>query len=150
MELSKNELFIAVREIISQSRLKVFRATNSVLLESYWQIGKLIVEDEQQGKLRAEYGAATLKILSKHLTLKFGKGFDESNLRNIRSFYKSFPIRDAVRHELSWTHYRLLSSFGISKPYTLYFQPYTLNLSPSTFSLQPQNHENHPHRNIPL
>ncbi|WP_316824027.1 YhcG family protein [Pedobacter miscanthi] len=109
MELSKNELFNAIREIINQSRLKVFRAANSALLESYWQIGKLIVEDEQQGKLRADYGAATLKNLSNQLTFEFGKGFDESNLRNIRSFYKSFPIRDAVRHELSWTHYRLLS-----------------------------------------
>jgi len=109
MELSTNELFIAIKEIINQSRLKIFRAANSALLQSYWQIGKLIVEDEQQGKLRAAYGKETLKNLSIQLTLEFGKGFDESNLRNIRSFYKSFPIRDALRHELSWTHYRLLS-----------------------------------------
>jgi len=122
MELSKNELFIAVREIISQSRLKVFRAANSALLESYWQIGKLIVEDEQQGKLRAEYGAATLKTLSNQLTLEFGKGFDESNLRNIRGFYKSFPIRDAVRHELSWTHYRLLSRLDSEEKRKFYIE----------------------------
>jgi len=109
MELATNELFTAIREIINQSRLKVFRAANSALLESYWQIGKLIVEDEQQGKLRADYGKATLKNLSEQLSTEFGKGFDESNLRNIRSFYQSFPIRDALRHELSWTHYRLLS-----------------------------------------
>ena len=137
MELSKNELFNAIKEIISQSRLKVFRAANSALLESYWQIGKLIVEDEQQGKLRAEYGAATLRTLSNQLTLEFGKGFDESNLRNIRSFYKSFPIRDILRHELSWTHYRLLSRFAIPKPYTFSLQPYTFSLQPYTFSLQP-------------
>lgn len=109
MESTTNKLFTAISEIINQSRLKVFRAANSALLESYWQIGKLIVEDEQQGKLRADYGKATLKNLSKQLTFEFGKGFDESNLRNIRSFYNSFPIRDALRHELSWTHYRLLS-----------------------------------------
>ncbi|SDD95921.1 DUF1016 N-terminal domain-containing protein [Pedobacter soli] len=101
MESTTNKLFTSIREIINQSRLKVFRAANSALLESYWQIGKLIVEDEQQGKLRADYGKATLKNLSAQLSAEFGKGFDESNLRNIRSFYNSFPIRDALRHELS-------------------------------------------------
>jgi len=68
---------------------------------TYWQIGQLIVEAEQQGKQRAEYGKYTLKNLSKQLTLEFGKGFDESNLRNFRTFYQSFPIRDTLRHELS-------------------------------------------------
>ena len=109
MELSQNGLFNSIKEIIVQSRLRVFRAANSELLQSYWQIGKLIIEDEQNGNLRADYGKGVLKKLSEQLTLEFGKGFDESNLRNIRGFYKSFPIRDALRHELSWTHYRLLS-----------------------------------------
>ncbi|RZK53468.1 MAG: DUF1016 domain-containing protein [Pedobacter sp.] len=109
MELANKNLFDAVREIIVQSRLRVFRTANSELLESYWHIGELIIKDEQQGKQRANYGKSVLKKLSNELTLEFGKGFDESNLRNIRSFYKSFPIRDALRHELSWTHYRLLS-----------------------------------------
>jgi hypothetical protein len=105
MDLSQNHLFIAVKEIILQSRTRVFRMANSALLESYWQIGKLIIEDEQQGKQRADYGKSVLKNLSIQLTQEFGKGFDESNLRNIRSFYKAFPIRDSLRHELSWTHY---------------------------------------------
>jgi predicted nuclease of restriction endonuclease-like (RecB) superfamily len=109
MELTNNELLKAIKEIINQSRLKVFRAANSALLESYWQIGKLIVEDELQGKLRADYGKATLKNLSNQLTLEFGKGFDYTNLTNIRKFYLAFPILDALRQELSWTHYRLLS-----------------------------------------
>lgn len=81
---------------------------NSTLLMTYWQIGQLIVDEEQQVKQRAEYGKYTLKNLSKQLTLEFGKGFDESNLRNFRTFYQSFPIRDTLRHELSWSHYRLL------------------------------------------
>ena len=68
----------------------------------------VIVEDEQIGKDRADYGKATLKNLANQLTLEFGKGFDDSNLRNMRAFYKVFPIRDALRHELSWSHYRLL------------------------------------------
>ena len=108
MEISEDYLFQSVKEIISQARERVFRVANSALLLTYWQIGQLIVEDEQQGKNRAEYGKFVLKNLSKKLTLEFGKGFDESNLRNMRSFFQSFPIRDAVRHELSWTHYRLL------------------------------------------
>ncbi|WP_223558411.1 PDDEXK nuclease domain-containing protein [Chryseobacterium lathyri] len=108
MEISEDSLFQSVKEIIRQSREKVFRIANSTLLLTYWQIGKLIVENEQQGKERAEYGKKTLKNLSKKLSLEFGKGFDESNLRNMRSFYQAFPICDALRHELSWTHYRLV------------------------------------------
>ncbi|MBC6111507.1 YhcG family protein [Pedobacter fastidiosus] len=120
MEIARNDLFSAIKEIIVQSRLRIFRVANSALLESYWQIGKLIVEDEQQGKLRADYGKETLKNLSKHLTQEFGKGFDDSNLRNIRSFYTAFPIRDALRHELSWTHYRLLSRLDSEEKRTFY------------------------------
>jgi predicted nuclease of restriction endonuclease-like (RecB) superfamily len=108
MEISEDLLFQSVKEIITQSREKMFRMANSTLLLTYWQIGKLIVEDEQKGKERAEYGKYTLKNISKRLTLEFGKGFDESNLRNMRSFYQVFPICDALRHELSWTPYRLL------------------------------------------
>jgi hypothetical protein len=82
---------------------------NSNLLETYWQIGKQIVEDEQQGKSRADYGKNVLKNLAKQLNVEFGKGFDYTNLTNMRKFYLAFPILDALRQELSWTHYRLLS-----------------------------------------
>lgn len=109
MEPNNLDLIESVKEIIISARLRVYRMANSSLLETYWQMGKLIVEDEQMGKAKAQYGKATLKRLSQALTLEFGKGYDESNLRNIRSFYIAFPIRDALRHELSWTHYRLLS-----------------------------------------
>jgi len=108
MEISEDPLFQSVREIITQSREKVFRIANSTLLLTYWQIGKLIVEDEQEGKERAEYGKYTLKNLSEQLTLEFGKGFDYTNLSNMRKFYSAFPIVDALRQQLSWTHYRLL------------------------------------------
>lgn len=66
------------------------------------------MEDEQQGKERAEYGKYVLKTVSERLTTMFGKGFDERNLRKMRQFYLTFPIRDSVRPELSWTHYRRL------------------------------------------
>lgn len=104
----ENSLFHSIKTLILQSRERVFRMANSTLLLTYWQIGQLIVEDEQQGKQRAEYGKYTLKNLSKQLTLEFGKGFDYTNLSNMRKFYLTFPIVDALRQELSWTHYRLL------------------------------------------
>lgn len=104
-----SSLFLSVRAIIAAARENAYRNANSILLQAYWQIGQLIVEDEQQGKSKAAYGGFVLKNLSKQLTLEFGKGYDESNLRNIRQFYLAFPIRDALRHELSWTHYRIIS-----------------------------------------
>jgi len=120
MNPERTFLFSEIKEIILQSRQRVFRMANSVLLETYWQIGKLIVEDEQQGNERAEYGKAVLKTLANQLTLEFGKGFDESNLRNMRSFYRAFPIWDAMRHELSWTHYRLISRIEFQEKRNFY------------------------------
>ena len=82
---------------------------NATLLDTYWNIGRLIIEEEQNGNSKATYGKSTLKNLSKELTFEFGKGFDYTNLTNMRNFYLAFPILDALRQELSWTHYRLLS-----------------------------------------
>lgn len=97
-----------IREILEKARLTAIRAVNSAMVFAYWEIGRVIVEEEQKGKERAAYGANLLKQLSVRLTKEFGKGFDESNLRCMRLFYSLFPIRGALRHELSWTHYRLL------------------------------------------
>ncbi len=102
-------MYQSIKEIIILSRQRVFRMANSALLETYWQIGKIIVEDEQQGRAKAEYGKATLKNLATELTHEFGKGFEYTNLTNMRKFYLSFPILDTLRQELSWSHYRLLS-----------------------------------------
>jgi predicted nuclease of restriction endonuclease-like (RecB) superfamily len=77
------------------------------MVEAYWDIGRQIME-AQNNHPRAEYGAQLLGYLSARLTQEFGKGFDETNLRKMRQFYQTFPIRDAVRLELSWTHFRLL------------------------------------------
>lgn len=109
-ELQHNPaLLSSIKEVIQKAKEKAFRSCNSILLQMYWEIGRLIVENEQQGKSKAAYGKAVLKNLSQQLTLEFGKGFDERNLNNIRAFYLSFPIWNAVRTELSWTHYRILS-----------------------------------------
>jgi len=104
-----NNLFLSVKEIVLQARINVYRSTNTILLNMYWEIGRLIVEDEQQGKSRAAYGRSVLKELSKLLSVEFGKGFEERNLNNMRAFYSAFPIWNAVRTELSWTHYRIIS-----------------------------------------
>ena len=107
--VDNQHLFVAIKEIIIQAKQIAYRSNNSILLKMYWEIGKLIVEDEQGGKAKAAYGKAVLKTLSKRLTLEFGKGFDERNLNNIRAFYLSFLIWNALRTELSWTHYRIIS-----------------------------------------
>lgn len=78
------------------------------MVYAYWHIGRIIVEHEQNGSLRAEYGKEVLKNLSDRLTEEFGKGFDVRNLRNMRAFFLTFPKWNAVRSELTWTHYRLL------------------------------------------
>ena len=109
METSKKELFHSIKEIILQARQRVFRMVNSSLLDTYWQVGRLIVEDEQGGSVRAEYGENVLKELARELTEDFGKGFDYTNLTNMRKFYLAFSNLDTLRQELSWSHYRLLS-----------------------------------------
>jgi predicted nuclease of restriction endonuclease-like (RecB) superfamily len=95
-------------ELIREARQKVLRAVDTVQVQTCWQIGRHIVEFEQEGARRAVYGKQLLASLAKVLTAEFGKGFDETNLRKMRLFYQTFPIRDALRLELSWTHYRRL------------------------------------------
>jgi predicted nuclease of restriction endonuclease-like (RecB) superfamily len=102
------DLLASLRDLIAQSRQQVLRAVDSIQVMTYWQIGQHIVEFEQRGENRAVYGAGLLTQLAEQLTNEFGKGFDTSNLRYMRLFYQAFPIRDALRHELGWTHYRLL------------------------------------------
>lgn len=102
-------LYQAIAQIIADGKTAAYRSTNTILLKMYWEIGQLIIEDEQNGTSRAEYGKAVLKNLAYQLTIDFGKGFNERNLNNMRAFFLSFPIWNAVRTELSWTHYRIIS-----------------------------------------
>lgn len=101
-------LLIALRELIQQGRQRALRAVDVVQVQTCWQIGRHIVEFEQGGEARAAYGKRLLPQLAEVLTWEFGKGFDERNLRHMRAFFQNFPIWDALRSELSWTHYRLL------------------------------------------
>jgi hypothetical protein len=101
-------LLSELREFITESRREVLRAVNVVHVRTCWGVGRHIVEFEQGGAARAEYGAKLLPRLAERLTEEFGRGFDASNLRYMRLFYQAFPNCDALRHELSWTHYRTL------------------------------------------
>ena len=101
-------LLDALRGLIRDGRHRALRAVDMVQVRTCWEIGQHIVEFEQGGEARAAYGKGLLPALAENLTREFGKGFDASNLRYMRLFYKAFPIRDAMRHELSWTHYRAL------------------------------------------
>lgn len=101
-------LLDALRGLIRQGRHQALRAVDMVQVQTCWEIGRHIVEFEQGGEARAAYGKKLLPRLSDALAREFGKGFDERNLRHMRAFYQAFPIWDAVRTELSWTHYRTL------------------------------------------
>jgi hypothetical protein len=97
-----------LRTLIQDARRQALRAVDAVQVRMCWEVGWHIVEFGQGGADRAQYGAKLLPRLAERLTAEFGKGFDERNLRHMRVFFQAFPIWDAVRTELSWTHYRML------------------------------------------
>lgn len=127
MEPNNLPLFSSIKDIILEARRRVYKMVNSNLLETYWQIGRLIVKDEQGGNNRAEYGKFVLKTLAQQLTNEFGKGFDYTNLTNMRKFYLSFPILDTLRQELSWSHYRLLSRLDSEEKRLFYMNESIVN-----------------------
>jgi len=131
---SAKPLYEEIRAVLESARGGAYRAVNAAMVQAYWHVGRLIVEHEQGGAKRAAYGEAVLEELSRRLTTEFGRGFDVTNLRKMRQFYRIFEIRDAVRLEsgdetkrdaarlvspvemsrhtasddLSWSHFRLL------------------------------------------
>lgn len=106
--IQNDDLYLKIKNILQSARDNAYRHINFVMVEAYWNIGKQIVEDEQRGKDRAEYGAYLIKELSSRLTKDFGKGFSQRNLRNMRQFYICFPIWQTLSAQLSWSHYTLL------------------------------------------
>ncbi len=114
------DIYTEIRDTLLEARTRVYHAANSAMVQAYWQIGRIIVEHEQGGEEKAEYGTGLIPALAKRLTEEFGKGFDERNLRNMRLFYLKFPIRNALRSELSWTHYRLLLKVEKEEARTFY------------------------------
>ena len=101
------DFYNSIKEVLEQARKRVYRNIQSEMVLSYWQIGRMIVK-KQGGNPKANYGDGLIKELSAKLTKDFGKGFNERNLEQMRRFYQLFQKPNAVRAELSWTHYRLL------------------------------------------
>ena len=107
-DLSVGRLLNDVRQLISAARHAVVNSVNQAMVRTYWEIGRRIFEEEQQGKQRADYGKGLIQALSQELTKEFGKGFSTTNLANMRLFYTSFPIFQTVSGKLSWSHYMAL------------------------------------------
>jgi len=119
-ELQTQNLYNRISKIIEDARGRLTRAINTEMVVAYWHIGREIVEEEQKGRSRAEYGKRLLENLSKRLSEKFGKGFDNSNLWMMRQFYQTYPILDTLCRELGWSHYRALMRIDNSQARSFY------------------------------
>lgn len=119
MEIIENyqQIISDVKQIIINGRNMAYNAVNSALLLTYWNIGKRIVENEQKGKQRADYGRQLIKTLSRELTADFGKGFSERNLADFRKFYQLFPDEQILQtrlQNLTWSHFHINKYFIVS------------------------------------
>lgn len=99
-----NRLADDIAYLVSRSKERLFQTVNTTLVETYWNIGKYIVEFEQRGNVKAKYGTALLSSLAKILRMKLGKGYSHPNLNNMRKFYLLYPIFQTVSEKLSWSH----------------------------------------------
>ena len=99
--------YTSIKELLEQARKRAYQNIQNEMVSAYWQIGKMIIE-KQDGQERAKYGDGLIKELSIKMTKDFGKGFDVTNLKRMRQFYTLFRKGATVRHQLSWSHYKLL------------------------------------------
>ena len=99
-------LIDSIGELLSEARKKIAINVNTTMVQTYWTVGKYIVEFQQNGKERAGYGDELLKRLSKDLTMKYGAGFSHSNINSMRKLYLTFPIFQTLSAKLSWSHYQ--------------------------------------------
>ena len=97
-----SSLIDSIGLLLEHGRKQAYRAIDSILVKTYWEIGKQVVEYEQEGREKAEYGSALLVNLSKDLKLRYGKGFSRSNLYLMRQFYLKYPIIQTASGKLSW------------------------------------------------
>ena len=141
MLLEKNieHLHDQIATVIATGKQTAYRAINSTMVLTYWEIGRLIVEEEQQGKERADYREFLIVSLAKRLKVEFGSGYSQANLRNFRQFFLLFPIRYALRSELTWTHYRLIMRVENAKARAFY-ESETVLSNWSTRALERQIH----------
>ena len=111
MKLTNNNIYQEIKELLYSAKNRVYQTINTTMTQTYFQIGKRIVEEEQGGETMAEYGKSLLKLLSVQLINEFGKGFSVDNLENMRRFYLAFQKSETVsrKFELSWSHYIFLT-----------------------------------------
>ncbi|MCQ2211044.1 MAG: PDDEXK nuclease domain-containing protein [Paludibacteraceae bacterium] len=107
-QMIPNALIDDVRTIIANARANAVRSVDFCRVQMYWNLGRRIFEEEQQGKDRADYGAYIVKTLAENLEAEYGSGFSKRQLELCRQFYRIYPIANAVRSQLNWTQYRLL------------------------------------------
>ena len=119
--IQMDETYGTIRRSLITAQNRVYAAINAAMVEAYWEIGEQL-HRACGGNDRAGYGKQLLRFISERLTAEFGRGFDERNLRNMRQFYVTFPIRNALRTELSWTHYRALMKVSDEKHRTFYLE----------------------------
>ena len=112
MELNKS-IIQQIRSIITDAQAKAIRSVDTERVLMYWQIGKVILEEEQEGKERAGYGEFLIKSLSEYLQPQFGSGFSYRQLNWYRKFYRTFPIVSALRTQFNWTHFKTLLSIDL-------------------------------------
>jgi len=106
--IKKDDFYLKIKNLLQTARDSAYRQVNFIMVETYWNIGKQIIQEEQNGEDRAKYGSNLIKNLSKKLSNDFGKGFSTQSLWNMKQFYNTFPILSTLRRELSWSHYKLI------------------------------------------
>lgn len=123
---NEQQFFVEIRNLLKAGRETAYRSVNTIMVKTYWQIGKRIVEQEQHGKARAGYGEQLIVALSRYLTDCFGKGFSVANLKNIRQFYQIFPDFNELATQcvanLGWSHLRLIMRLDYEKERKYYLQ----------------------------
>jgi len=131
------DVYANIKRLMENARTDVAKQVNNILVKTYWEIGRIIVEDEQGHSDRAEYGKSLIADLSKKLTKEYGKGFSKSNLFYMRSFYLTYPIFQTLSGKLSWSHYLELLSID-DKNKRSFYEKETVNANWSVRELKRQ------------
>ena len=122
LDAQNKSFYHDIKSILQTARDNAYKSVNFIMVEAYWNIGKKIVEVEQNGETKAKYGSKLISELSKQLTVDFGSGFSARNIRNMRQLYNCFPIWQTVSAKLSWSHYLLILKIENEKAKDYYIQ----------------------------
>ena len=137
MNKINKDIYSSIKELMDNARNKVAREVNNILIQTYWEIGRIIVEEKQGNSYRAEYGKQLITDLSKKLTKEYGNGFSRTNLQNMRNFYLLYPICQTLSGKLSWSHYCELLSISDDNKRSFY-EKETINANWSVRELKRQ------------